>query len=147
MWSQTTENATTMNTGAMGARTKTTTAAAILHKRHTHNHCHAHSTSDTKEPRKVQQNLHILLIPSIVLALPLSISPSLNVTQIQGATKQGLLSPPQHGGILYTHIIHTCLRFCHDKTLALSSLVNSHRIAPNHAASRSQQLIPVYFLL
>ena len=51
-----------------------------------------------------------------------------------GATKQVLFPPPHYG---------PCLHFYHDKTLSLSSLVDSHRIAPTPAARRSQQLIPL----
>ena len=68
----------------------------------------------------------------------LSASPSLDVTQIPGVTKHALLPPPHYG---------TRLRFYREETPAISSHVDSHRIAPTHAARRSQQLLLLFFYM
>ena len=80
---------------------------------------------------------HPFYIPDTLFALFLSPSPSLDVTQIRGHSKQALLRPPNYG---------TRLRLHREKAPVLSSPVDPHRIAPtHHAARRSQQSIPVSF--
>ena len=64
-----------------------------------------------------------------VMYLFFSLSRSLDVTPIRGH----LLSP------LRSRLPYARLRFYREKTLAIYSVVDSHRIAPTHAATRSQQ--------
>ena len=75
-----------------------------------------------------------MLIPCIVLALFLSPSPSL-CRNVDPGPLSRLFSPRPD--------CDTRLLFCQEQTSALYSLIDSHRIAPTHAAtaavSRSQQ--------
>ena len=60
-----------------------------------------------------------LVISSIILALSVSPPFLYKATQIRGHIKQGLLPPPHYGMRLH---------FYREKTSALSSLADSHRI-------------------
>ena len=77
--------------------------------------------------------------PFIFLALLISPSPSLfiHVTRRSGVTKRALLPPPHYG---------TRLRFYREKTSALSSLVDSHRIASTHATKQALSALDSFYV-
>ena len=75
------------------------------------------------------------LFPSHLLRCSHYSRPPSSITQIRGHIA-GPLPPPHYG---------TCLNFYREKNSALSSLVDSRRIVPTHAARRFQQLVNPFF--